>query len=166
MRGEDPIPLIAPTSPRTPLPAGASTPGCLEQWLTWLRTHRRTRTTGLFAPTSPGPAGRSPARSGPLRGRADLPRRRLQARCEQPGSEQPPMPGEGRAGHQWRGKGAREGGTKARRRGRGSDGGEECGAGWRGRGGREDATRRRDEEPALGAGGIVGQAAPERFPGR
>lgn len=68
------------------------------------------------------------------------------------------MPGEGRAGDQWRGKGAREGGTKARRRGRGSDGGEECGAGWRGRGGREDATRRRDEEPALGAGGIVGLA--------
>lgn len=28
------------------------------------------------------------------------------------------MPGEGRAGHQWRGKGAREGGTKARRRGK------------------------------------------------
>lgn len=35
-----PIPLIAPTHPRTPLPAGASTPGCLEPWLTWLRTHR------------------------------------------------------------------------------------------------------------------------------
>lgn len=68
------------------------------------------------------------------------------------------MPGEGRAGHQWRGKGAREGGTKARRRGRGSDGGEECGAGWRGRGGREDATRRRAGESALGAGEIVGQA--------
>lgn len=65
---------------------------------------------------------RSPACPGPLRGRADLPRRRLRARCKQPGSQQPPMPGEGRAGHQWRGKGAREGGTKARRRGRGSDG--------------------------------------------
>lgn len=68
------------------------------------------------------------------------------------------MPGEGRAGHQWRGKGAREGGTKARRREEEVMEERSVELDGRGRGGREDATRRRDGEPALQAGRLVGQA--------
>lgn len=135
-RGPDLPPRAPPQPPSTPLPARAAPrPAAGAAAATALRAHRRIRTSGPLVRALSGPPGPRPA-PGPLRGRADLPRCRLRARSsEQPGSEQPPMPGEGRAGHRRRGKGAREGGTKERRRGRGSDGGEERGAGWRGRGG-------------------------------
>lgn len=129
-QGEEPHPPLR--SPRhtsqflhAPVSLGAAaSPG--------MRTHHRTPTSGWIALASPGLLGSRPAPAFEGAGRPPAPRAPGLSSDKQRGNEQPPMPWEGRVGHQRRGKGVREGGTKERRRGRGSDGGGERGAGWSG----------------------------------
>lgn len=118
-RGEDPILLIAPTLPKTPLPTGASTPGCLGQWLTRVRTHRSTRTSRPFAfllagvpqvarlPWAFEGAGRPPAPPAP--GAVQAARQRAAANARG-GAGRPPVAGEG--SQRGRDKGEEEGKRK------------------------------------------------------